>query len=210
LGQLAHKGRSIGIPVDNVEYRYCRVASIGPLLSNLKANPQSFRSSATISTLSLHKEIADEIEKIKKYNDGKYLNAIYRRTVGFVGDILSKMGFEAEQSCSVAQYCSRLKSQQYRQELEKLCIFDSALIDMNIMHAIAASPETSFIVVVAGGAHIEQMGAMLRRIGYESVFKSLQPSSPTIKKVLNSDSASASSDIHPQPIDISIIDRFIR
>src|SRR6266404_2206664 len=84
LGQLANKARACGIAVDNVEYRYCRVAGIGPLLSNIKAHPQTFRSSATISMTSLHKEVMDEIEKIKKYNDGKLLNDCYKHAASSV------------------------------------------------------------------------------------------------------------------------------
>jgi hypothetical protein len=61
LGRLANKARALGIAVDNVEYRYCRVAGIGPLLNNITSNPHSFRSSVGITIASLHKEIVDEI-----------------------------------------------------------------------------------------------------------------------------------------------------
>src|SRR5258708_2219223 len=57
LGQLANKARALGIAVDNVEYRYCRVAGIGPLLNDVSVSPHACKSAATISTASLHKEI---------------------------------------------------------------------------------------------------------------------------------------------------------
>jgi hypothetical protein len=65
LGHLANKARSFGIAVDNVEYRYCRVAGIGPLITNTKADPHTVRSACGITLVSLYKEIVDEIEKIK-------------------------------------------------------------------------------------------------------------------------------------------------
>jgi hypothetical protein len=182
---------------------------MGPLLSNLHANPQSFRSSAAITMLSLYKEVADEIEKIKKYDDGKFPNTLYKRTVTVVHDALSKMRFGEAQQSTVAQYCLPLKSGHYRQELEKRCIFDSALIDMNIIHSIVSSPKDSCIFVVAGGAHIEQISEVLKRMGYESVLATHQRSRTTLKKVLNSDSATTVSDVHPEPVDIAIIDRYI-
>jgi hypothetical protein len=208
LGQLANKARSLGVAVDNVEYRYCRVAGVGPLLTNIQTNPHSFRSSATIATSSLHKEVVDEIEKIKKYNDGKILNDLYKRTTGTVQSALSKIGFNGK--ATVADYCTPLQRKQYRQELEKLCIFDSALIDMNIMHSIAACPDTPFIFVIAGGSHVEQVSSVLKRMGYESVLKISGITAPGLKKVLNSDATTVPSDIHPEPIDITILDKFIR
>ena len=209
LGQLANKARALGVAVDNVEYRYCRVAGVGPLLSNIQARPHAFRSSATIATSSLHKEVADEIEKIKKYDDGRLLNDLYRRTTSTVLTALSKIGFN-KSKVTVADYCTRLQCKQYRQELEKLCIFDSALIDMNIIHSIATSSEAPIIFVFAGGSHVEQVSFMLKRMGYESVLTTSAPAAPVLRKVLNSDSTAVSSDIHPQPVDITIIDRFIR
>lgn len=207
LGQLGNKARALGVSVDNVEYRYCRVAGVGPLLNNCKADPHSFRSSATIATSSLHKEVADEIEKIKKYNDGKVLNDLYKRAVSTAHAALSKINFNGKKT--VADYCAQLPRKQYRQELEKLCIFDSTLIDMNIMHSIASSPGERLIFVIAGGSHIEQATDLLKRMGYESLFSTSATAAPVLKKILNSDSATASSEVHPAPVDITIIDKFI-
>ncbi len=209
LGQLANKARSLGVAVDNIEYRYCRVAGIGPLLNNIKANPQSFRSSATIFMTSLYKEVIDEIEKIKKYNDGKVLNSLYQRAVHSVHTALTKMNFKDNKS--VAEYCTQLQRKAYRQELEKICIFDSTLIDMNIMHAIAASPDVPLIFVLAGGSHAEQVSSMLQKVGYNSLLKTSVTTKPAITKALNSDgSAPASSESHPEPVDLKLIEQFMR
>lgn len=209
LGLLANKARSLGVAVDNVEYRYCRVAGIGPLLSNISARPHSFRSSATIATVSLYKEVVDEIEKIKKYDDGRVLNDFYKRTASTVYTALSKVGFNKNRT-TVADYCVSLQRRQYRQELEKLCIFDSALIDMNIMHSIATSSEAAVIFVFAGGSHVEQVSSMLKRMGYESLLKTSTIAMPVLKKVLNSDMLAVSSDTCPEPVDITVIDNFLR
>jgi len=204
LGHLANKARELGICVDNVEYRYCRVAGIGPLLNNIRSNPHSFRSSTAITTIALYQEVLDEIEKIKKYDDGKKLNAFYKRTITEVCGMLSKMGLHTtHKKNTIAHYCSTLESGNYRQQLENLCIFDSALIDLNIMHSIA-SCDRSLILVVAGGSHIEQVSKLLQKMGYQSLFTTSISSS---KKTIHSDSASETC---PQPIDISVLDTFIR
>lgn len=209
LGQLASKARSWGVAVDNVEYRYCRVAAIGPLLDNIKADPHSFKSSSRISTISLHKEVIDEIEKIKRYNDGKLLNDMYKSTAHKVHTALLKMGFN-KNNVSVADYCKKLQNKEYRQALEKLCIFDSALVDMNIMHSIAKCAHEPLVFIIAGGSHIEQVGALLQRMGYTSIINELTPALPLSKKVLNSDCALVTSDMHPEPVDITILDKFMR
>jgi len=209
LAKLADKARSIGIGVDNVEYRYCRVAGIGPLLNNIKASPYSFRSSATIKKLSLYKEVADEIEKIKKYNDGKLLNNYYKRAITAVHAALLKIDFNNKGT--VADHCKQLQCKQYRQELENLCIFDSALIDINIMHAITKYPQAPLIFVIAGGSHIDQVSSMLEHMGYELLFKTSSCSEGSgLKKVLNSENTASSLDNYPKPIDLSIIEKFIR
>ena len=77
------------------------------------------------------------------------------------------------------------------------------------MHAIAAGSQDPFIVIIAGGSHIEQVNLLLKRMGYKSVLKKTAIAAPIVKKVLNSDTADVPSDIHPEPIDITILDEFI-
>jgi hypothetical protein len=190
LGHLANKARSFGIMVDNVEYRYCRVASIGPLINNITCDPYSFKSSCGITVMSLYKEIIHEIEKIKKYNDGKKLNNFYKRAVAHVCARLAHMKWTTiDSKKTVACYCNTLRNAEYRQVLEKLCIFDSALIDSNIMHSIMCC-DASIIFVVAGGSHIEQVRDLLQNNGHEVTFASTNDSS--------------------KPIDITILDRLIQ
>lgn len=190
LGQLAHKARILGICVDNVEFRYCRVASIGPLINNLKADPYSFKSTATITLMALYKEIIDEIEKIAHYEDGMQLNAFYKQVISEVRNIVSKMKLpDVDKKKTVAEYCVQLNARKYRQELEKLCIFDSALIDINIMHSIH-SGTFPLVIVVAGGSHIEQVSKLLKKIGCKTIF-------------------SAPLHATAQPLDLSMLDEII-
>jgi len=211
LGRLADKAREAGVGVDNVEYRYCRVAGISPLLNKLNQNPSSFKSAVAIDTLSLHKEVIDEINTIKNYNDGKILNAVYKNAIASVNKELLRINFgnsSRQKKITIADYCSKFSHNQYRQELEKLCIFDSSLIDMKIIHSIVTSPQTRYIVIAAGGAHIEQMNTMLKKIGYALVFATPQPLCLTLKKLVNINNNTQPEDI-PQPIDIAAVSKFI-
>jgi hypothetical protein len=88
---------------------------------------------------------------------------------------------------TVAHHCAQLQCSEYRHKLEKLCIFDSALIDSNIMHSIMCC-DAPIVFVVAGGSHIEEVAQLLKKMGYETVF--------------------VSPDKHEQkPVDITVLDR---
>lgn len=190
LGYLAHKARSFGILVDNVEYRYCRVVGIGPLINNIDTDPHSFKSSCIPLGL-LYKEIINEIEKIKKYDDGKKFNAFYRNILADINNKLSSMHLaeDINQKKTVAHHCVQLRRKKYREELEKLCIFDSGLIDINILHSIACC-DIPIIFVLAGGSHIEQVKSILRKNEYEEIF-------------------STPSDRAFEPIDISLLNKIL-
>lgn len=169
LGHLANKARSFGILVDNVEYRYCRVASIGPLINNITSAPYSFKSSC-IPISSLYKEIINEIERIKTYNDGKKLNDFYTNTLISINNKLYDMHLEDEnEKKTVADHCAQLKQKKYRDKLEELCIFDSGLIDINIIHSIVCC-NAPIIFVMAGGSHIEQVKKILQKNRFRQVF----------------------------------------
>jgi hypothetical protein len=188
LGHLAYRARSWGIDVDNIEYRYCRVASIGPLLSNITADPHTFKSSTTITLISLYKEIMNEVEKIKQYDDGKKINTFYQRILEQVHTRLShlKLGHSDE---TLARYVQAFQKSEYQHKLEELCIFDSGLIDSNILHSIMQS-DAAFIFVVAGGSHIEQVNRVLKMIGYKEIC--------------------ASRNSNFEPIDVTVLEKFLK
>ena len=70
---------------------------------------------------------------------------------------------------TVAHYCASIFKNNYVKQLEKLCIFDSPLIDIKIMHSILSSPDKSMIIVAAGGSHIEKMNEFLASMGYKKI-----------------------------------------
>ena len=59
LAGLGDFCRTNNIPFENVEYRYCRVATMGPVINNLSASPHLFLSTRSIELGVL----VDEIEQ---------------------------------------------------------------------------------------------------------------------------------------------------
>jgi hypothetical protein len=189
LSALAYKARMLGIMVDNIEFRYCRVAALGPLLHHTRQALTAIKSSGVITTHLLYKEVVEELKKIEHYDDNKQCNALYKKAVLSVRELLKKIKLP-NNSLPVAQHCLQFPISSYKEEVEKLCIFDSALIDMNILHSIVISPEVASILVIAGGSHTHQIATVLQRMGYETVLQRI-----------NDDC---------QPIDISLIDPYIQ
>jgi hypothetical protein len=169
LGKLADKARAMNIDVDNVEYRYCRLLSLAPLLNDLNADPYSISSTKHITMFALYSEIINQIKKIQSYKDTSFVS-LYSSTIEFVRKELNELSFtcyKTKKDCSVAQYCSRFyTTKHYQNILEKLCIFDSALVDMSILHSIAINDKKLFILIIAGASHIEQVKNVMIKFDY--------------------------------------------
>lgn len=170
LAKLADKARAMNIDVDNIEYRYCRVVALAPLLHNPHLDPFTFNSTKNITVSDLYKEVIGQIKKIKKYNDEQRLKAFYFSTLKKVNKDLSDVlldHYRGQKGISVASYCSQYWNQKnYYTWLEKLCTFDSALLDISILHSITSNKKKSLILVIAGGSHIEQVKNILVNLGY--------------------------------------------
>jgi hypothetical protein len=218
LGGIADMAREMRMDVDNVEFRYCRVVSVGPLLHEASSKTGLSRASNAITMDIVLQEVFGEIEKIKKYDDGKFLNDAYKRAISSVGVMIKQLGFDRNKKQSVAEFCSvfnRGNDNEYLKNLEKVCVFDSALIDMNIMHSIAIAPEKAVIVVIAGGSHIEKMCDFLNNMGYEKINT---PSSSITVPTLGIENAlesreqkvKAGGSSKPPAIDLSVVEMLVR
>jgi len=168
LGKLADFARAYLIDVDNVEYRFCRVVAVGPLLNSASIAKNS-TSGAAININELYKEVVDELEKIRKYDDGSMANALYKRIIADVNKAFGQLKLDHIRNISIGEYCSRLSKNNYIKNLERLCVFDSPLIDLKILHSIVSCQDKPIIIVAAGGSHIEKMNSFLQSIGYQKV-----------------------------------------
>ena len=170
LGGLASTCKNMGHEVDNVEFRYCRVTSLGPVLNHLQDSVDAFPSVTVTQMNTLHQEITDIINEIKTYEDGNILKRMYEKSLENVNKMFKMLHLDQHQSGSVAQYLKTHSTQKNRMELLKhLLTFDSGLLDIRIVHSVLKSTEKSKVIAIAGGAHINKATEMLEKIGYEQV-----------------------------------------
>ncbi len=170
LGGLASTCKDMGHEVDNVEFRYCRVTSLGPVLNHLQEPVDRFPSVTLTQMQTLHQEITDILNEIHTYEDGNILKKMYQKSLEDVQKVFKILHLDQHLSGSVAQYLNAHSTQKNRLELLKhLLTFDSALLDIRIVHSVLRSANKSKTIVIAGGAHINRATEMLEKVGYQQV-----------------------------------------
>ena len=168
LGGLAKQCADQKFTVDNVEYRYCRVSSLGPVLNNLSTSMDAFPSTTEISVTQLVQEIKDIIKEIRSYKDGKQLTAYYKKYIQEVTQELKNLDLAG--SSSVAHYLETHSTPATRLDLlKKLLTFDSNLLDLKLVHSIVSAPQTT-VIALAGGSHISRAREILEKDGYQVVY----------------------------------------
>ena len=173
LSGLASRCRELGIEVENVEYRYCRVIALGPALSHGRNPLNQLPSTNYVKVSGLLEEIKSAIEYVKTFDDGPEFNAIYTRELQKIEEALHVLKLEKYGSYSVAELLETSSDIAERQKyIKQLLTFDSWLLDMNMLHAIAQSPGKELIILIAGGSHINRTCEILKQAGYESVSQS--------------------------------------
>lgn len=206
LGGLAEFCAQRSIDVANVEYRYCRVAAIGPMLKHAHAPLQEFKAIHEVSVNTMVDEIQDEVKSVEKFVVAdKKLQTWYAQSMKEVEVGLKRLHLDQHQDMTLAQYLNAHSQPEKRfLLLNELLTFDSILLDLKLVHAIAHMNDKRTIVVIAGGTHINRMNDALKSIG----FTSQKNSSVTYKKeydvnkCLGANVVDGSFCIKPQPVDI--------
>ncbi len=165
LGGITDSCRSLGMDVDNLEYRYARVCALGPILNNAKKQPQSFASVRGISVGQLHKEVAQECDRIAGYDDGPILNDWYKGSIEKVDRQLSAFGWSADVTTSTADYI--MHERKRLPLMNDLFTFDCQLLDAKIVHETINNQDKERVYAIAGGSHVERASQQLQKVGYQ-------------------------------------------
>ncbi len=212
LGGLADELKSMNADVENIEYRYCRVVSLGPLINNVHVAVDSFASSNSLAIDALYREVLQEINQVRSFADGRALSSSYKRTINHVKCSLKQLQLDRYKNMSVADYCARFaKSGNRLNMLQTFCTFDSDLLDLKLVHEVVNAHQQSHIIAIAGGTHIEHAANLLKRAGFKPVFVSRLSSlhEYDLGKCLGSNIVDNSFCIKPEPVDITLIERFL-
>lgn len=204
LGGLADKAQAMGLDVDNIEFRYCRVTSLGPVLNNLHEPLDTFASVVGAKVGNIVDEIKNTIKEIQAYNDGPALKKIYESVINDVQTHMVSLNFIPQVDQTMAQYLAAHSTPLSRLELlKKLLTFDSNLLDVKLIHTVVNTQSKSKVVAIAGGSHIVRVCELLEKIGYKKVNSTniAYAKEYDLQRCLGSHILEGSYCVKPQPIE---------
>jgi hypothetical protein len=213
LGGLSTKCKEKGIPVQNIEFRFCRVAAFGPVLNHLNKAPNTLEPANKITINTIYKEIQQAIAHIQLFSDGPNVQKYYNEYIDEVLKELNQLHLNNTSTINIADYITQQAPSFTRLDtLRRLLTFDSSLLDMNFVHAILQASDKQIILIVAGGAHINNVCELLEKIGYKRVYNT--PVSYVQEHNLNECIGSRIIDetycVKPEATDLKTIDQFIK
>ena len=213
LGGLANKCKDKGFKnCQNIEYRFCRVVSLAPILNNLRYGNKLFTSYPSVRVGCLSKEILEQMRCISRYSDGKFLNKWYTRCMNSVITHMKLFKFDENLQKDVKSYVDSHSNPENRLHLvKKLLTFDSSLIDITIVHAIVNASCNHNTLVVAGGFHVKSVCKILQKLGYETMYKT----QVKVKRGYDTNKSLGYSITpggfccRPEPVDLKVLKRFL-
>jgi len=171
LGGLVQACQEKQFDVENVEYRFCRVSSLGPVLNNVNKSPHIFPSVKAINVASLAQEIDAIANEINNYEDGHVLRRYYDKELGYINKQMAV--FYDHHHLSAADFVEHHSTDENRRAyLNKLLTFDSGLMDTRVVHAVVNDDDHDFFLFIGGGAHIGRVSSALKEnVHFESVYE---------------------------------------
>ncbi len=213
LAGFAQACRSQKLPFNNFEYRYCRVAALGPVLNNVDLNMHNFDSTSQILVAALVKEIETVFDEIRAYQDGAVMRDFYNLCSVQVKGNMQRFGLYAHQNKSVADYLELMTTSQDRIEfIKRLLTFDSVVLDLRMLHSVLNEQQRGTYLMFAGGSHTSRVAQLLTKFGYEKVQNKQSNISReyNLGKCLGSNIFDGAYCQRPAPIDVQTIEQFLK
>ena len=212
LGGLTNKCRKLGLDIQNFEYRFCRVTSLGPVLNNLTGNLKNLISVQATPVSALIQEIESVFKQLASYQDGTFLSALYKRSVQDIRRKMVQLQLYKHADKTVADYLRIMTTPENRLPfLKDLLTFDSVLLDLQMVHSIVNMQNKLNFLAIAGGSHIKRVAQLLTKFGYKPVW-AMKPRfvrEYDISKCLGAHIVQGKYCRRPRPIDIKVIADFL-
>lgn len=212
LGGLSTTCKQKNIPVENVEYRFCRVAAFGPVLNHPNQSPNTLESANRISIDAIYAEIKQAIERVQLFRDGPDLQKYYTQTINQILNELINLHLQGKSHTSIADYLTQQTTPVMRPDaLKRLLTFDSGLLDTSFVHAVLQAHDKDIIAIIAGGAHINNVCEVLEKNGYKRIHNTpvAYVQDHNLTSCIGSRIIDENYCVKPQAVDLHAIDQFI-
>ncbi|MCK5632403.1 hypothetical protein KAH94_01525 [bacterium] len=204
--------KDLKMNLENFEYRYCRVASLGPVLNNLNSDPNIFPSVKETMVYSIVKEIENVFNEILSYDDEVLLRDLYRHAMLNIKKQMNEFKLYEYKDKTIVQYLDIMTNKKNRLAfLKKILTFDSILFDLRMLHSVVKSNKRGSYLAVAGGSHISRIAKLISKLGWEWV----HATRPSFKREYESSKCLGSNIIEgkycrrPKSINIKMIEDFL-
>lgn len=207
LGGLSKQCLNQGFLVENVEYRYCRVAALGPLLTQTYQKLDDCPSACKL----LVRDIAQEVDQaMNNVTCPVYLAYLLKTLQNIRQKIfvsLKELNINLDSPDSISTYVESHSNRVNRCALvERLLTFDADLLDIKLVSSILTEPKSETVIAFAGGSHIARVTAMLIALGYKKAYTLSAPSRKRQKVsiCIGIPTTKTSSHFKPEPINLKI------
>jgi hypothetical protein len=212
LAGLTSHCQSNEIMVENIEYRYCRVISLGPLVRN---TPDAFSTSPAtfIQVSDLVQEIDHAIAQVRSnmQTDPPALRGIYKAAIDKTNRSIEEFKWRQQSYLTVAAYIERNTTPQNRLfMLKRMLMFDIPLFDALALHSIITARNYQKVVIFAGGTHIINLLEALKKVGYQEIFNSSVNyyTETDLSKCAPGSIYQNNFCLKPDPLDITVLDQY--
>lgn len=215
LSGMSQECQQRGIDVENVEYRYCRVIALAPILHSMINSSNILPFTQHITVNHMIKEIDKAIHAVQSYHHPNLaLRSHIARTIETVKKELVDCKMQHCAAQFVGDYVLNIVDRTQRLAfLKKILIMDSCLLDIKLFHAVLSSQHKKTVMVLAGGTHIKKMGELLKQAGYHTVHHTRAniAQEHDLKKCrVGLDIINGSFCLKPYPVSIDVIDQFLK
>ena len=217
VGILAGLGifcRLNSIPVFNVEYRYCRVVGLGPVINNITTDPALFPSVQKVTI----GQLAHEIDRVRTDlllgNTKDAFKTLIQEKAREVTQEMKQLHLMQDYKKTVADYLKTNSTPLARLDLvQKLLTFDGIFIGLKFAHAtMQKAPNTLKIIALGGGTHINEAYEILQKIdNWEPVIHAQSNNGPSsaISKSIGS-STDALNGSKPKPVSLELLEHYLK
>jgi hypothetical protein len=171
LAGLGSFCKNNNIPYKNVEYRYCRVVTLGPIINNITADPALFPSTKNMSLSHLLQEIEQTYTDLLLGNHTDRFKTVFLEKSRAITRSMEKLNLMRNNTKTIAEYVSTSSTPLNRLDtIKNLLTFDGILIGFKLVSATMKAQNKEKILAFAGGTHIREAYELLQAIdGYEPV-----------------------------------------
>ena len=212
LAGLGNFCKQYTIPVCNVEYRYCRVVTLGPIINNIGAHPSLFSSTNKITLSNLVQEVQHAQTAFLNIESNILFKNILNEKSAYINSCMKKLNLLADQNKTIAEYLTPISPLNRLDLVKNILTFDGILIGLRIVDATMQAKDKKKIIAFGGGTHINEAYELLQKVaGYEPIFDS-KPNS-FISTILNKSIGAPIQNGYfakPQPISVELLEHYLK